>query len=88
MKPVEVVESRRWKNVETGATASPYGAVPWTSEAGRPSWVMETVGFTLRMSNGTVGFGRPPFKTRGEAEAYMAKWLADLAKREAAFAAR
>ena len=44
MRIIEVVEARRWRNVETGATASIYGACPWWSAAERPQWIMETIG--------------------------------------------
>lgn len=32
---------------------------------------------TLAMDNGTVGFGRPAFKTRDAAERYLNAWLAN-----------
>jgi hypothetical protein len=70
----EVIESRRWNNAKTGATASLYGAVPWTSEAGRVDWAIETVGYTWRDTvKGTIGIGRVPAKTIEEAEEVAAK---------------
>jgi len=71
MRVEEVVESRAWINSETGATASVYGAVPWTSEAEKPQWSVQIRGFTWRMPNGTIGMGRKPVATREEAQAIM-----------------
>lgn len=70
---VEVVEAKRWKNAKTGEVASIYGAHPATTEAERADWEVEVVGFTWRLADGTVGLGRPPAKTRAEAEAVMAQ---------------
>lgn len=67
MKIIEVIESRRWINRLTGRTASIYGAVPYTNDADKPNWSIETVGWTWRLENGTVGLGRIPCKTRDEA---------------------
>ena len=65
----EVIESRRWKNDATGATASLYGACPWISDQERQNWRVETVGFTWRnLKTGTIGLGRAPAKTREEAD--------------------
>ena len=70
-----VIESRRWKNQETGATASPYGACPWVSDSDRENWTMETVGWTVRNNQeGTIGVGRLPWKTREESQAFADKW--------------
>lgn len=71
MKILEVIESRRWKNTKTGATASFYGAVPYTTLADESNWEVETVGYTWRNSNGTIGLGRAPAKTYEEAVAVM-----------------
>lgn len=76
MKILEVVESKLWKNIKTGATISVYGACPWGSDADRPNWTLETVGYTWRLDNGTVGLGRVPAKTRDEALEVMAKFNA------------
>lgn len=67
MRILEVIESKRWKNNKTGATASIYGAVPYTSETEKQEWSIETVGFTWRKSDGTIGLGRPPAATYEEA---------------------
>jgi hypothetical protein len=67
----EVVPSVRWKNRRTGATASLYGAVPWTSDRERHDWEKENVGWTIANPNGTIGMGRAPFATRAEAEAWL-----------------
>jgi hypothetical protein len=69
----EVIEAKRWVNATTGATASPYGAVPWTNRPGNtePNWRLEACGWTIRWDNGTVGFGRVPFATKEEAENWL-----------------
>lgn len=69
----EVIESKRWRNTTTGQTASPYGAVPWTGARGdtKADWEMETVGWTIRWDDGTVGTGHLPDKTREEAKARL-----------------
>ena len=77
----EVIESKRYRNTETGRTASIYGACPWYSPESKQYWTIETVGWTVRDNNtNTVGFGRVPFKTREEAQAFaesLAKPLAE-----------
>lgn len=79
----EVIPSRRWKNKRTGATASPYGAVPWTGAPGdrKEDWELENVGWTIQWADGTTGIGRVPFPTREEAEDWLER---DRARREAA----
>jgi hypothetical protein len=74
MRVVAVVPSRRWLHT-SGRTASLFGAVPWTGAAGdqEQDWSLEQVGFTWEMSNGTIGMGRIPAKTRQEAERVMAQ---------------
>ena len=67
MKILEVIESKHWVNNSTGATASIYGAVPWTTEKEKAQWKIETRGYTWRLSNGTIGLGRVPAKTMNEA---------------------
>ena len=70
----EVIESRRWKNSATGATASLYGAAPYVSDRDRADWHVETVGYTWRnLKTGTIGLGRAPAKTREEAETVAAR---------------
>ena len=71
MKIIEIIESRRWINSQTGATASIYGSAPYTSESDKRNWSIETIGFTWRLSNGTVGLSRTPAKTREEAKQVM-----------------
>lgn len=68
----EVIPSRRWVHT-SGRQASPYGAVPWTSEADRENWTMETVGWTIQHPDGTIGIGRQPFTTKEEAQAWVDK---------------
>ena len=76
-KPVEVIESKRWKHT-TGKTASIYGAMPWTTKTDEPNWHIETVGYTLKMSDGTVGYGRQALPTHEEAQVVMDSWLARI----------
>lgn len=73
MKVLEVIESKRWRNTKTNATASLYGACPWTSDADKQAWVLEVVGWTWRNADGTIGLGRVPAKTREEALDVMAR---------------
>ena len=68
-----VIEARRWVSPSTGRTASIYGSAPWTGDKG--DWHIEVVGWTIEYNfNGrvTVGNGRVPFKTKDEAEAFIA----------------
>ena len=85
----EVVPSRRWKH-RNGATASPYGAVPWTGAPGnrKEDWSKETVGWTIQWGDGTVGIGRQPFKTQAEAQAWLNKENARLAEARARLSSR
>jgi hypothetical protein len=56
---------------DDGATASPYGACPWTSEAERARWSAKDVGWTVRDNRtGTVGVGRRPWTDRAEADSW------------------
>lgn len=75
MYPLEVIPSRQWHNAETGRTASLYGAAPQGD-----GWQIRNVGYTLRMANGTVGCGRPPFPTREDAVAFANAWLARIGR--------
>jgi len=67
MKILEVIESKRWKNNKTQATASIYGSVPYCTDLDKPNWHIETAGWTWRMDNGTIGLGRVAAKTKEEA---------------------
>jgi hypothetical protein len=79
----EPIEYVRWKNTVTGATASIYGAVPWTSARDKANWITETVGWTVRnLKDGTVGIGRVPWKTYAEAEEWAAGPRTNPAKRK------
>jgi len=71
MKVIEIIGSKIWRNKNTGAVASIFGAVPWTNPEDKRSWVIETRGFTWRLDNGTVGLGRVPAKTYEEARKVM-----------------
>lgn len=74
----KVIESRRWKNKRTGATASPYGAVPWSGAPGdtEADWTLETVGWTIQWDDGTVGTGQMPDRTPAEAQARLDRIMA------------
>jgi len=61
-----VIESKRWEHT-TGATASIYGAVPWTDGNDAPNWKVVTVGWTWEHDDGRIGLGRVPAKTKDEA---------------------
>ena len=68
----EVIESRHWVNSRTGATASIYGAVPWTHDAHAGDWRVVSVGWTIRdLRTGTAGCCRPPFPTAAAARAWI-----------------
>lgn len=84
MYPVEVIESRVWKNSKTGQRASIYGAVPWVFGPKPPEWNVVAQGYTLAMSNGTVGYGRPPLPSREEAQKVMDNWLERIGRKVAA----
>lgn len=74
MRIVEIIDSKRWRNSVTGATASIYGAVPWINASDSPQWVIETVGYTWRLDNGTIGLGRVPAKTMHKAIEVMERF--------------
>lgn len=76
MKNGTVIESKRYKNVVTGATASIYGSCPWYTAAEEANWTVESNGWTIEWSDGTVGIGKKPFATKAEAEAWLAKYNA------------
>jgi hypothetical protein len=82
MRIVEVIVSRVWLH-KSGRMASVYGACPWTGAPGdtREDWKMVERGFTWEMSNGTIGCGRVPAKTREEAEEIKRVWNAKLDER-------
>jgi hypothetical protein len=73
MQEPEIIESKRWRHT-SGATASLYGAVPYARDAAAEGWTLETVGFSLRYPDGTIGGGHPPAATREEAEARLQRW--------------
>lgn len=74
---IEVIEAKRWRNTETQATASLYGAAPYYGDRG--AWIVESYGFTWRDTrSGTVGLGRMAAKTREEDESTMRSALGGL----------
>lgn len=88
MARYEVIESKTWKR-DDGATASIYGAVPWTSSSEEKRWKIVPRGFTVRDNvSGTVGIGKQPWATRAEAQAWVAAQTAREAERKRLFAAR
>jgi hypothetical protein len=76
-KKGEVIESKSWKHKSSGATASLYGAVPWSGSTGdeKSDWELETTGYTISWDDGTIGVGRKPFKTKAEAQAHLDKMV-------------
>lgn len=66
--PCTVIPSRRWLHT-SGRTASLYGACPWTSDADKGNWTVETSGFTIQNPDGTIGCGKPASATVEEAQA-------------------
>lgn len=88
MARYEVIESKSWKR-DDGATASIYGAVPWTSSSEEKRWKIVPRGFTVRDNvSGTVGIGKQPWATRAEAQAWVDAQTAREAERKRLFAAR
>lgn len=82
-----VIEYKVWKR-DDGATASPYGACPWTSDAEEKRWTLVTRGWTVRDNvRGTVGICKPPWKTKEEAEAWVVETERKEAERRAAWEA-
>ena len=67
MKIKKVIEAKHWINKVTGQTASVYGAIPYTSLADKNNWEIATVGWTWVRSDGCIGLGRTPAKTKLEA---------------------
>lgn len=64
-----VLESRVWRNADTGARASIYGASPYRGDKG--AWEIVSQGWTIRDNkNGTVGMGRAPFPSQADAQAF------------------
>lgn len=55
----EIRESKRWVH-NSGRTASIYGAVPYTSDADKANWYIETCGYSFydTRSNTIHNFGR------------------------------
>jgi len=66
-----VIPRQYWLNFKNGATASLYGAIPWTREADKSNWQVVSVGFTVRDNvRGTVGICRKPWDTEAEAHVW------------------
>ena len=73
MNAYEVTRSTIWLR-DDGATASPYGAVPWLTPSEAARWVMKADGWTVRNPRtGQVGIGQPPCATEAEAVALAAR---------------
>lgn len=67
-----IIESKQWKNIKTGATASIYGSCPYYSDKDKQDWKIEVKGYTVRNERtGIVGIGRMPFATREEAQVWV-----------------
>jgi len=65
MRVVEIIRAKVWEHKETGRHVSIYGASPGPKD----QWELIEIGWTWRLSNGTVGLGIQPVKTRKEAVA-------------------
>lgn len=71
---LQVVPYTFYRHV-SGKTASFWGAAPWVNEVEKADWSVVTEGFTVyNVESGTFGMGRPPFKTREEADQYVAEY--------------
>jgi hypothetical protein len=69
----EVIPAKSWKR-DDGKRASIYGSVPWRDGIEAKRWTVVEDGWTVQNPyNGEVGVGRPPWKTREEAEAWAAQ---------------
>lgn len=68
--PGTVIPARAYVHTD-GRRASIYGAVPWTSDAGKADWSIIETGFSIQHPDGTIGLGRVPFKTREDAQAWV-----------------
>lgn len=66
----EIIPRKFWKNVQTGQTASIYGAMP-----GGAGWEIVEDGFTFRDNqHNTVGsYGASNLRTEDEIETYLNK---------------
>jgi hypothetical protein len=70
----EIVESKKWINSINGATASIYGACPYTSDSDKHNWSVKIEGYTIRNNDtGAIGLGKSPFKTMYEAVEQLRK---------------
>lgn len=71
----EVVASKVWLNAVTGQKVSPYGAIPWTSDAEKTQWKLVNQGWAIYDSfSNTYGCGRPPFENEQDAQALCDKF--------------
>lgn len=69
----EVIESTVWRS-NSGRTVSPYGALPWLTDAQKiaEGWELVKTGFTVRNnSTNTVGIGREAWQTREQAQEWV-----------------
>lgn len=67
MRVTKVIPALRYRHTPTGNTASIHGAMPWYGHGEQHEWVLEKVGWTWQLSDGTIGLGRAPAKTKAEA---------------------
>lgn len=67
----EVVPYRYWKNKVTGAKASLFGAVPYTSDASKAEWEVVEEGFTVynKVRNTYGAYSLQPGATLDQAQA-------------------
>ena len=71
-KEINIIPSRVWVHQGNGATASVYGASPWTNEQDKHYWLILHRGYTWECigTDGSIriGLGRNPVATKAEAE--------------------
>jgi hypothetical protein len=56
MSRYEVIPSRSWVNLKTGARASVYGSVPYVNDKEAKDWIVKENGYTIKDNKtGNIG---------------------------------
>lgn len=80
MQTIQIIPFRSWVHSVTGAKASVYGSIPWTSAQDKDNWEIVTSGYTWEVVDtfgaATVGLCRVPAKTLSEAQDTALQWKA------------
>jgi len=80
IRSIKIIPARVWVHQGNGATASIYGACPWTNPADKGYWIIEHRGYTWECidhrGNVTIGLCRKPAETQEEAEVIRLRALA------------